>query len=80
MDRAAVAGMTYSRRHRKARGVGRPPLASTRWLAEQLRNGADPPTLFLEWQTRHEACSGYRCADPARSFRAALRVAERTTA
>ncbi len=66
--------MTYRRRPRP---VGRPPIASTAWLAAQLRSGGDPWQHFGGWSAQHAACMGYPCKQPKRSFRAALRVAER---
>lgn len=68
--------MTY-RHARKPRPVGRPPLPSTRWLAAQLRRGGDAWAHFDAWRAEHDACMGYPCRQPNRSFRAALKVAER---
>lgn len=71
--------MTYHR-SRKPRRAGRPPIASTRWLAAQLRSGGDPWRHFSDWRAQHRACMGYPCKDARRSFRAALNVAERMAA
>lgn len=52
--------------------AGAPVLTCNEWLAEQIRQGADPRTIKREWLHRHYEMRKYELADPHRSFRAAV--------
>lgn len=56
---------------------GRPPLASTLFLADRLKDGGDPARLYADWQRVYEEISKWKHIDPKRSFRAAIKNARR---
>jgi len=59
------------------RRVGRPPLPSTCFLEEAVRDGAYLAGLYAVWRQMHRETMCYELYDPARSFRAAIASARR---